>query len=194
MTLAGIDTRVWFTALVILAAIGRLLELRIANRNRRRLLARGGVEIAPGHYPWMVALHTGWLIASPVEVWLLARPFLPWLGALALAVFLGAFALRYWVIATLGERWTTRIICLPGEPPIVSGPYRWLRHPNYLAVILEIVSLPLVHTAWMSALVCSLLNAFLLRIRIRAEEEGLARFSEYGEVFAGRPRLLPGRR
>src|SRR5687767_6706900 len=115
-------TRVLFTALVILAAIGRLLELRVANRNRRLLLARGGVEIAPGHCPWMVALHTGWLIASPLEVWLLGRPFLPWLGATALVLFLGSFALRYWVIATLGERWTTRIVCLPGEPPVAGGP------------------------------------------------------------------------
>jgi methyltransferase len=194
MTLAGFDTRVLFTALVVLAAIGRLFELRIANRNRSRLLARGAVEIAPGHYPWMVALHSAWLIASLLEVWLLKRPFLPWLGATALVVFLGSFALRYWVISTLGDRWTTRIVCLPGQPLIAGGPYRWLRHPNYLAVILEIASLPLVHTAWLTALVCSLLDGILLRIRIRAEEEGLSRFSEYGEVFADRPRLLPGRR
>lgn len=174
------NTHVLFTALVVLAAVGRLLELRIANRNRRRLLAHGGIEVAPGHYPWMVALHAAWLISCVLEVWLLDRPFLPWLGAAALAVFLGAFALRYWVISTLGERWTTRIVCLPGVPLITGGPYRWLRHPNYLAVVLEIVSLPLVHTAWLTALVFSLLDAFLLRVRIRAEEEGLSRISGSG--------------
>lgn len=189
-----IDTRLLFTGLVVLAAVGRLLELRIANRNRRLLLARGGVELGSGHYPWMVALHTAWLFACPLEVWLLDRPFLPWLGIPALALFLGAFALRYWVISTLGERWTTRIVCLPGVPPITGGPYRWLRHPNYLAVVLEIASLPLVHTAWLTALVFSLLDGILLRVRIRAEEEGLSRLSEYGEAFAGRPRLIPGRR
>lgn len=185
------DTRVLFTALVVLAAVGRLLELRIANRNRRLLLERGGIEVSPGHYPWMVALHTVWLICAPLEVWLLDRPFIPWLGAAALAVFLAAFALRYWVISTLGERWTTRIVCLPGVPPITGGPYRWLRHPNYLAVILEILSLPLVHTAWLTALAFSLLDAILLRIRIRAEEEGLSRMSDYDEAFAGRRRLIP---
>jgi len=188
------DTRTLYTALVILAAVGRLLELRIANRNRRRLLARGGVEISPGHYPWMVALHTTWLISCLTEVWLLDRPFLPWLGIPALIVFLGAFALRYWVIRTLGERWTTRIVILAGVPPITGGPYRWLRHPDYLAVALEILSLPLVHTAWLTALVFSLLDVFLLRIRIRAEEEGLSRMTGYEEAFSDRPRLIPGGR
>ena len=190
----ALDTRTLFTALVILAAVGRLLELRVANRNRRRLLARGGIEMGSGHYPWMVALHTVWLISCLAEVWLLDRPFLPWLGIPALAVFLGAFALRYWVISTLGERWTTRIVLLPGVPPITGGPYRWLRHPNYLAVILEILSLPLVHTAWLTALAFSLLDGILLRIRIRAEEAGLSRMSGYDEAFAGRPRLIPGGR
>ena len=189
--LAGFDSRTLFTALVILAAVGRLLELRIANRNRRLLLARGGIEVSPGHYPWMVALHTVWLISCVAEVWLLDRPFIPWLGSPALVVFLAAFALRYWVISTLGERWTTRIVCLPGVAPITGGPYRWLRHPNYLAVILEIASLPLVHTAWLTALAFSLLNAILLRVRIRAEEEGLSRLSNYDEAFADRPRLIP---
>jgi methyltransferase len=181
MTLLGVrllaDTRVLYTVLVLAAAAGRLLELRIANRNRRLLLARGGVEASPGHYPWMVALHSFWLASCLAEVWLLRRPFIPILAAAALIVFLGAFALRMWVISTLGERWTTRIVCLPGAPLITGGPYRWLRHPNYLAVMLEIVSLPLVHTAWLTALVFSLLDAFLLRVRIRAEEEALQQIS-----------------
>jgi len=194
MTLFGVDTRVVYTVLVVAATIGRLLELRIANRNRRLLLARGGIEIAPGHYPWMVALHTAWLLSCLLEVWLLDRPFVPLLAALALAVFLGAFALRMWVISTLGERWTTRIVCLPGTPLILTGPYRWLRHPNYLAVVLEIASLPLVHAAWLTALVFSLLDGLLLRVRIRAEEEGLSRLSDYAAAFADRPRLVPGGR
>jgi methyltransferase len=188
-----IDTRVLYTVLVLAAAGGRLLELRIANRNRLALLARGAVEASSGHYPWMIALHSTWLAACLAEVWLLRRSFLPILAAVSLIVFLGAFALRMWVISTLGERWTTRIVCLPGASPITRGPYRWLRHPNYLAVVLEIASLPLVHTAWLTALVFSLLDGFLLRIRIRAEEEALQRLSGYEAVFAGRPRLVPGR-
>lgn len=194
MTLLGasLDTRVLYTILVLAAAVGRLLELRVANRNLRLLLAHGGVEASPGHYPWMVTLHSAWLAACLLEVWLLRRPFLPILALVSLVVFLGAFALRMWVISTLGERWTTRIVCLPGAAPITGGPYRWLRHPNYTAVILEIASLPLVHTAWMTCLVFSLLDGILLRIRIRAEEEALRRLSGYEVAFAGRPRLVPG--
>lgn len=186
------DTRILYTLLVALVALGRLFELRIAEGNRRRLLARGGVEVAPGHYPWMVALHTALLISCPLEVWLLNRPFLPVLAGAMLFLLIAAAALRWWVISTLDGRWTTRIVVLPGVAPVTGGPYRFLRHPNYLAVILEIVSLPLVHTAWLTALVFTLANALLLRVRIRAEESGLSRASGYEAAFADRPRLIPG--
>lgn len=185
-------TRLLYTLLVLAVAVGRLIELRIAERHRRSLLARGGFETGAEHYPWMVGLHTGFLLACPLEVWLLDRPFLPGLAVPMLIVLALAVALRWWVIATLGERWTTRILCLPGAPPVTGGPYRRLRHPNYLAVVTEIAALPLVHTAWITALVFSAFNALLLRVRIRAEEEALARVSNYETVFAGRPRLLPG--
>lgn len=186
------DTRLLYTFLVAAVAAGRLIELRIAERHRRSLLARGGFEAGAGHYPWMVALHTAFLFACPLEVWLLDRPFIPLLAAAMLALLLGAVALRWWVIATLGERWTTRILILPGAPPVTGGPYRVLRHPNYLAVVTEIAALPLVHTAWITALAFSVLNIWLLRVRIRAEEAALAGASDYDEAFAGRPRLLPG--
>lgn len=187
------DTRLLlYTFLVAAVALGRLIELRIAERHRRSLLARGGVEAGAGHYPWMVALHMAFLFSCPLEVWLLDRPFLPALAAAMLALLLGAVALRWWVIATLGERWTTRILILPGASPVTGGPYRFLRHPNYLAVAAEIAALPLVHTAWATALAFSVLNFWLLRVRIRAEEAALAGASDYDAVFAGRPRLLPG--
>jgi methyltransferase len=188
------DTRVLYTLLVALVAAGRLVELRIAERNRRSLLARGGVEAGAEHYLWMVGLHAAFLIASPLEVWLLNRPFLPLLAVAMLALLIVAAALRWWVIATLDGRWTTRIIVLPGVAPITGGPYRFLRHPNYLAVILEIFSVPMIHTAWLTALVFSLTNAWMLRVRIRAEEAALSRLTAYGEAFAGRPRLVPGGR
>jgi methyltransferase len=188
------DTRVLYTLLVALVAAGRLVELRIAERNRRNLLARGGVEAGAEHYLWMVGLHAAFLIASPLEVWLLNRPFLPLLAVAMLALLIVAAALRWWVIATLDGRWTTRIIVLPGVAPITGGPYRFLRHPNYLAVILEIFSVPMIHTAWLTALVFSLTNAWMLRVRIRAEEAALSRLTAYGEAFAGRPRLVPGGR
>ncbi len=186
------DTRVLYTLLVALVAAGRLVELRIAERNRRNLLARGGIEAGAEHYPWMVGLHAAFLIASPLEVWLLGRPFLPVLAVSMLALLILAAALRWWVIATLDGRWTTRIIVLPGVAPITGGPYRYLRHPNYLAVILEIFSVPMIHTAWLTALVFSLTNAWMLRVRIRAEEAALSRLTDYGEAFARRPRLVPG--
>ncbi len=192
MEVSGLDTRVLYTALIVLVALGRLVELRVAKRNLRNLLARGGVEAALGHYPWMVLLHTSFLIACPLEVWLLGWPFIP---ALGIPMFLLAFAaagLRLWVIRTLDGRWTTRIVVLPGVAPVTGGPYRFLRHPNYLAVITEMFALPLIHTAWLTALAFSLLNGLVLRVRIRAEEEALSKMTEYEAAFAGRARLVPG--
>ena len=189
---AGADTRLLFTLLVAVAALGRGVELVIAERHRRRLLAKGAVETGAGHYPWMVGLHAAWLAAAPAEVWLLDRPFLPWLAFPMLALFALATALRWWVIAALGERWTTRILVLPEAPLVTGGPYRFLRHPNYLAVVLELVALPLVHTAWLTALLAAVSNAAILRVRIAAEERALAGASDYAARFAGRPRLVPG--
>ena len=168
------DSRVLYTALVAAVAAARLAELGMANRNRRRLLARGAVEAGAGHYPAMVALHTAWLAACPAEVWLLRRPLVPPLAAAMLALLAGSMALRYWVIRTLGGRWTTRILVLPGAPRIDSGPFRRLRHPNYLAVALEILALPLVHTAWITASIFTAANAALMAVRIPAEERALA--------------------
>ncbi len=193
-TLFGLDTCVLYTILIGLVAAGRLFELRIAGRNYRALLARGGVEVGSEHYRWMVLLHTAFLIACPLEVWLLGRPFIPVLAAVMLGLAILSAALRWWVIATLHGRWTTRIVCLPGVAPVTGGPYRFLRHPNYLAVIVEMFALPLIHTAWLTAVIFSALNAVILRVRIRAEEAALSRLSEYGAAFAGRPRLLPGGR
>jgi methyltransferase len=186
------DTRVLYTLLIVLVAVGRVVELRIAARNRRALLARGGVEVAPGHYRWMVLQHAAFLVCCPLEVWLLGRPFLLALGIPMLLLVVLATGLRYWVITTLNGRWTTRIVVLPGSSPVTDGPYKFLRHPNYLAVITEILALPLVHMAWITAIVFSILNALILRVRIRAEEEALSRMSDYGTVFASRSRLMPG--
>lgn len=172
-------------------ALERLVELRIASRNRKALLARGAVEAGAGHYPPMVALHTAFLLACPLEVIVLDRPFVPPLAVAMLAVLAAAGALRFWVIATLKGRWTTRILVLPGAPPVTGGPFRYLRHPNYLAVVLEMLALPLVHSAWLTAVVFSLANAWLLKVRIAAEERALAD-AGYETAFAGKSRLVPG--
>lgn len=188
------DTRLLYTLLVVAVALGRLAELRIASRNFRNLVARGGKEAGAEHYRWMVLLHVLFLAACPLEVWGLDRPFLPALAVVMLVLLVLAAMLRWWVISSLAGRWTTRVVVLPGMPPVTRGPYRFLRHPNYLAVIVEIFSLPLVHTAWLTALVFSLSNAVLLRARIRAEEAALARASNYEAAFSSRPRLVPGGR
>lgn len=168
------DSRLLYTLLVLLVAVQRLVELAVSKRHERSLRARGAAEAGAGHYPVMVALHTLFLLSCVVEVWWLDRPFVPWLGWTALAVLVAAQGLRYWTISTLGERWTTRVLVPPGEPLVAGGPFRYLRHPNYLAVALEIAALPLVHGAWLTAVVFSLANALLLRVRIGVEERALA--------------------
>jgi len=162
-----------YTMLVGAVALTRLAELVRARRNRRALTARGGVEVGAGHWPAMVAVHAGLLVTAPLEVWLAGRPLIPALAASMLGVLAVTFAVRYWVITTLGDRWTTRIIVVPGAPRITRGPYRWLRHPNYLAVALEVPALPLVHTAWITALVFGLANLVVLAVRIRCEDRAL---------------------
>ncbi|WP_064710818.1 isoprenylcysteine carboxyl methyltransferase family protein [Rhizobium bangladeshense] len=154
-------------ALLTFVTLQRLGELVIARRNTAALLARGGREVAPEHYPVMVALHTAWFIG----LWLLApgRPVqLFWF-----LVFMGLQALRLWVLATLKDRWTTRIVILRGAPLVSSGPYRFLRHPNYAIVIGEIATLPLAFGLPVYAVVFSLFNAVILHVRIKAENAAL---------------------
>jgi len=164
----------WFTLLVLAVAVERLVELVIARRNLRWAVERGGREFGREHFRWMVLLHVGLLVGSLLEVWLLQPPWLPWLGWPMLALVLLAQALRWWCIATLGRQWNTRVVVVPGLPLVNSGPYRWLRHPNYVAVVVEGFALPLVHTAWITAAVFSALNGVLLRTRIRTENHALA--------------------
>lgn len=155
---------------VLLVAAQRLAELAVARRNTARLLAQGAAEHGAGHYPLIVLLHAAWLVSLPLIVPAGQRPD-PWL----LGLFVLLQPLRVWVIASLGGRWTTRVIVLPGALPVRSGPYRWLRHPNYLIVAAEIALLPLAFGAWEHALVFSLLNAFvLLGIRIPCESRALS--------------------
>jgi methyltransferase len=170
-----VSSEVWYTLLVALVGVERLAELVVSRRNTAWSLARGAVESGAGHYPVMVALHGGLLVGCLAEVWLLDRPFLPALGWPALAVVVAAQALRWWCIATLGRQWSTRVVVVPGAPLVSGrGPYRWFRHPNYVAVVAELAALPLVHTAWLTALVFSVANAaLLLAWRIPVEERAL---------------------
>lgn len=161
------------TYLLLLAAVAleRLAELLVAQRNLRWSRSQGGTEAGAGHYPVMVALHTGLLVGCAVESG--HRRFSGSLGWPMLAVVLGAQILRWWCIATLGRQWNTRVVVVPGARRVTKGPYRVLTHPNYVAVICEGVALPLVHSAWLTASLFTALNAALLRIRIRVENEAL---------------------
>lgn len=165
----------WYTVLVLAVAAERLAELVVARRNTRWSLARGGVESGREHYPAMVALHTALLAGCLAEVHLSDRPFPPVLGWVMVAAVVAAQALRWWCIRTLGPRWNTRVIVVPGLPRATGGPYRWLSHPNYVAVAAEGIALPLVHGAWVTALVFTALNAALMVVRIRCEDGALAR-------------------
>ncbi len=165
---------VWFSVLIAVVAVERLAELVVSRRNADWSLAHGGREYGRRHFPPMVVLHTGLLAGALLEVWVARRPFVPELGWPMLAVVIGAQGLRWWCITTLGRRWNTRIIIVPGLPRITHGPYRWLRHPNYVAVVAEGVALPLVGTAWITAVAFTLLNAAMLTVRIRAENRALA--------------------
>ncbi len=168
---------VWFTLLVALVAVERLVELVVSRRNQTWSEQRGAEEFGAGHFPFMVALHTGLLAGALAEVWWGDRPFIPALGWPMLALTIGSQALRWWCISTLGRQWNTRVLVVPGLSRITKGPYRLFPHPNYVAVVVEGAALPLVHTAWITAVTFTVLNAFLLRTRIATENRALRSLS-----------------
>jgi methyltransferase len=161
-----------YVALILLVAVERVAELVVSKRNLEWSKANGGREFGAGHYPVMVALHTGLLAGAVLEARMRKRWIWP-----AFWVVLAAQALRWWCITTLGKQWNTRVVVVPGAPRIVGGPYRLVPHPNYVAVILEGAALPLVGGAWITAGVFSVANALLLRTRIRVENDALRSLS-----------------
>jgi methyltransferase len=178
-----------YLGLLLLVAGERLVELRLSARNARRQLARGAVEYGRGHYLPMVVFHALFLLSCAAEL-LWFHPTIPLpVGLLMLLLALAAQALRYWAVSTLGDRWNTRIIVRAGDLPVTLGPYRLVRHPNYVAVALELFALPLVHGCWRTALFFSVGNAVLLAVRIPSEERALG--LAYREAFADRPRFIP---
>lgn len=159
--------------LILAIGIERLVELIVSKRNARWAFAHDGKEFGRGHYPVMVAVHTALLLGCVGGVWAFHRPFIGWLGWPMLAVVALSQVLRWWCVATLGHRWNTLVIVVPQAPLVDRGPYRWLHHPNYVAVVVEGVALPLVHTAWLTAAGFTLVNALLLTVRIRVENAAL---------------------
>ncbi|PIM66984.1 hypothetical protein CTU88_38875 [Streptomyces sp. JV178] len=171
------SSEVLFTVLVLAVGLERVAELVVSRRNAALSFARGGVEAGRGHYPFMVVLHTGLLVGALVEVWLRRPDTVAVLAWTMLAVVAASQALRWWCINTLGRQWNTRVIVVPGAARVADGPYRWIPHPNYVAVVAEGLALPLVHSAWVTAIAFTTLNGFLLATRIRTEDAALAQLT-----------------
>jgi methyltransferase len=168
---------VLYAVFVFATGVERLVELVISKRNAAQAFARGGVEYGQRHFPFMVALHTGLLVACVAEVVLLDRPFIGAIGWPMLVIAVLCQVGRYWVISSLGQQWNTRVIVVPGATRVRRGPYRydWLRHPNYWIVVIEGIALPLVHSAWITAIAFTVVNAvLLLAFRIPTENRALA--------------------
>ena len=183
-------TSVWlYLGFLGLLYAERGAEVLVSRRNARLAFAAGGVEGGRRHFTVMVAVHALFPLACADVVLTLLRGFPGVVGFAALVVALAAQVVRWWVVRTLGRRWNTRIIVVPGAEPVTTGPYRFLRHPNYLAVMLEALSVPLIHGAWVSAIVFVSANAALLSVRIPVEE--LAQGERYSRTFAGVPRFIP---
>ena len=180
-----------FVLLIVGTGVMRLVELLVS---RRRIAERPADALVrePALFPAMAALHTA-LVALPLaEVWWLEREFEPWVGACAVAALLGASALRIWTLRTLGGSWNVQVVRPPSAGIVTGGPYAWIRHPNYLCVIVELAALPLVHSAWISALVLTAWNAAVLSVRIPTEEAMLMQVEPWRRAFHDRARLVPG--
>ena len=183
-----VSRRIYFGLLAVLV-MERLFELWLSRRNKQRALSRGGVEVGTGQYRVMVAFHTLFIIACAVGATFRGLWFPPFLSVMAWVGEAGAQAIRYWSVAALGERWNTRIIVIPNTPPVMLGPYRYIRHPNYAAVVIEIACIPLIQGLLITAAVFSTANAILLAFRINLEERALGNL--YQTAFCERPRFIP---
>jgi methyltransferase len=171
-----VGTRLLFLGFVTALGLQRMFELRMSKRNERTMRGRGGLEHAPETYRWIVTLHTAWFASMLLEVFAGNRKFHPALAAAAFSLFAAGQALRLTAIRTLGWRWSTRVMIVPGPAgaPVQHGIYRYLRHPNYLGVELEILAVPLLHSAYLTSALFGVANLFLLRDRVRREERALS--------------------
>jgi methyltransferase len=180
-----------YTGLVFAVGIVRVVELVISQRRRAAMRARGAAPVAERHFLAMVVLHTGILLGCLAEAWLSGRPAVPWLVFPSLAVLLAATLLRWWVIATLGPHWNVKIMSSLSMGVVTGGPYRFVRHPNYVAVFLELAALPLVHTAYLTSILGAAAHLWVLAQRIRAEDEVLLGDPIYRAAMGAKPRFLP---
>jgi len=180
-----------YLALLALVGLERLAELRISRRNQLKLEKLGVRKVAEPHFRWMVFVHAGVLACAAAEVLLLHRPLIPSLAIAMAALFVFANALRWWVIRILAGHWNVEVMASSRVGVVTSGPYRWVRHPNYVAVVIELFALPMIHTAWLTALAGTLANLEILRRRLRVEDGVLMADPLYRSAMGGKPRFLP---
>ncbi|ELR97094.1 isoprenylcysteine carboxyl methyltransferase family protein [Gloeocapsa sp. PCC 73106] len=185
-------TRYLFVGVVVVVIIQRLLELRISNTNAAKIIEQGGDEHSDNLLGAVKTLQVTWWIAMIAEVWIFNRPFIPLLGITSLILVVLGQLLRYLSMRALEWRWTLTIMTVPGIDAVHSGPYAYIRHPNWLGVILEIAFLPLVHSAYLTSFIFSIANAFLMSKRIQSEEAALTEANNYKSVLMDKPRFLPG--
>jgi methyltransferase len=181
-----------FLALLFTVALLRIVELRISKRHQREMIARGAAKVAEPKFRWMVLLHTAVLLGAALEVVFLNRPLIRWLAVPMFAVFLAANAVRCWVIRTLGEHWNVQVMDSTRLGVVTSGPFRYVRHPNYAAVFAEMLALPLIHSAWITAAVGAMAHMAVLAQRLSTEERVLFANPDYRAAMTGKPRFLPG--
>ena len=187
----GLSVYAFFFLLAAVAVL-RLLELRVSRRNYLRMLADGAVPVSEPHFKWIVAVHTGVLIGAALEVIFLKRPLIPWLAATMFGLFIASNLLRLWVVLSLGQLWSVNVMDSSQLGIVTSGPFRFVRHPNYTGVVLEVISLPLIYSAWITALGAALGYVYALSRRVHAEEKVLTANPEYRAAMGHKPRFVPG--
>ena len=181
-----------YLGLLVVVALLRFYELLISKRHQREMLHHGASKVNDPRFRWMVLVHIGVLAGAAAEVVSLRRPFYPTFAAICFVIFLGANVVRWWVIRTLGEHWNVQVMNSTGMGVITTGPFRYVRHPNYAAVFVEMLVLPLIHCAWITAIAGSLAHIVVLSQRLATEERVLFSDARYREAMAGKPRFLPG--
>lgn len=181
-----------YLGLLLAVGVQRLWELQVTKRHKRSLLAQGASEVPDPHFRWMALFHTFVLVGAALEVVFLHRPFYPIFAALCFAIFIASNALRWWVIRTLGEHWSVHVMDSTAMGIVTTGPFRYVRHPNYAAVFVEMIALPLIHCAWITAVAGSIMHVVVLSQRLATEDRVLFSDARYREAMAGKPRFVPG--
>jgi len=185
-------TVIAFLGLLLAVGALRIVELQISKRHQKQIVADGGSKVTDPKFLWMILLHTLVLIGAAVEVVFLHRPFIPWLAAISFVLFIVANVIRWWVIRTLGAHWNVQVMDSTKLGVITTGPFAYVRHQNYAAVFLEMFFLPLIHTAWITAIAGSLAHAIVLSQRLATEEKVLFSDPQYRAAMSSKPRFVPG--